>query len=92
MSNAVQVTQAAFSWVGVGVGGGFSTTLLLTTGGLLSCSDLSGYMVINVFDLFLLSCLGAPLVHMERPINAREAAPLELVWLWPPLGPSGNLV
>lgn len=52
----LQVTQAAFSVVGVG--GGFSTTLLLTTGGLWSCSDLSGFMVINVFDLFLLSCLG----------------------------------
>lgn len=50
MSNAVVVTQALF-------GGGHSTALLLTTGGLLSHSDLWGHVVINLFDLFLLSCL-----------------------------------
>lgn len=50
MSNAAVVTQALY-------GGGHSTALLLTTGGLLSRSDLFGHVVINLFDLFLLSCL-----------------------------------
>lgn len=50
MSNAAVVTQALF-------GGGHSTALLLATGGLLSCSDLFSHVVVNVFDLLLLSRL-----------------------------------
>ncbi len=67
MSNAVIVIQALF-------GGGHSTALLLTTGGLLSRSDLFGHVVINLFDLFLLSCLEDLFFHMERPINAEDTS------------------
>lgn len=63
MSNAAVVTQALF-------GGGHSTALLLTTGGLLSCSDLFGRAVINAFDLFLLSSLEG----FSFQINAGDAA------------------
>ncbi len=67
MSNAAAVTQAMF-------GGGHSTALLLTTGGLLSHSDLFSHVVINLFDLFLLSCLKCfSFTWRGEAINAGEA-------------------
>lgn len=89
MSNAAAVTQALF-------GGGHSTALLLTTGGLLSCSDLLGRVVINVFDLFLLSCLECFSSTWSGGINAGEATLPGLVATqpckkthpaWPTTGP-----
>lgn len=73
MSNAAVVTRAVS-------GGGHSTALLLTTGGLLSRSDLFGHVVINLFDLFLLSCLECfSFTWRRRSMQGRPLFP----GLWP---------